>query len=589
MMSSKKTSGNPFENSTQKWGTPKCRTHSPDDPNRRKKPIWTAQAIFDKNSDPYKNKVYFFSYKPLVEFDDINAYGEDLKRSIEAANSVVESCKISGDIKIIKSKIKEDLCDTCPRFLACTHQESFPSTYEIHCVLRVKGCPYCGGTLSYYSDLPTKSPAISDVRLKGYSTILYFDRDIVYWCDACQKTISGFRVPCVQEKKRGEITLRLLRSLFELSLDKIPNDYVAEGYSLTTDRVGKINRVFRTKTKKEFEAYLVDLFSRRTSKDFYEEPVFLDGKQFCAIFTGDKKTLLAILPEYELNAVREFLSGNTEDLEIFKSLRALNIAAQFCLTASPAAGREVIASAIKVFYAYSLDLKEDDKSGHQKRRSAPEWDSEREGQFDSSYKAFSIGLIRFIRNAFYCRPVNLEVFEWEMSELGRTIPSTYTRTLRQLKALKKIITEAQVDPRRWEKRFLNEEQMVFDWKNFGCGYIGNITRLDISELIESCSKKSDLSLYEQLARLQYYNELSVFPISPSEQEKFPVFNEKGWPSFENTRLGQGIPIECLTHLLKNGLLDKDSLPPACIRQRLGLYKHECAGGTCTIENCPFLG
>ena len=80
----------------------------------------------------------------------------------------------------------------------------------------------------------------------------------------------------------------------------------------------------------------------------------------------------------------------------------------------------------------------------------------------------------------------------------------------------------------------------------------------------------------------------MFPISPSEQEKFPVFNEKGWPSFENTRLGQGIPVECLTHLLKNGLLDKNARPAASIRQRLGLAKHEYSGN-CTIENCPFLG
>lgn len=203
MMSSKKTSGNPFENSTQKWGTPKCRTHSPDDPNRRKKPIWTAQAIFDKNSDPYKNKVYFFSYKPLVEFDDIDAYGEDLKSSIEAANSVVESCKISGDIKIIKSKIKEDLCDTCPRFLACTHQESFPSTYEIHCVLRVKGCPYCGGPFRIILTCPQDHLRSVMFASKGIPRFFTLIEILFIGAMLVKRLFQDFACPACR-KRRGE-------------------------------------------------------------------------------------------------------------------------------------------------------------------------------------------------------------------------------------------------------------------------------------------------------------------------------------------------------------------------------------------------
>lgn len=153
--------------------------------------------------------------------------------------------------------------------------------------------------------------------------------------------------------------------------------------------------------------------------------------------------------------------------------------------------------------------------------------------------------------------------------------------------LKETLITVQENPHQWEDRFAKKEQQLCDLEIYFREDIENMPRLDISKLMESCSKESEFSLSEQLARLQYYNELSVFPISPSEQEKFPVLDEKGWPSFENTRLGQGIPIECLTHLLNNGLLDKDSLPPACIRQRLCVAKHEYSGN-CTIENCPFL-
>ena len=585
MDSKKKTNQNSTGNGTRKKGTPKCHTFPPSDPSRRKKPIWTAKAILPASFDHHKKKIYLFSYEPLEEFDSINAYREDLEQSFKEFGSFFAFLKDSSDVKLIQVE-RENLCGTCSVEPVCDHKESFSCIYEIHYSLKIKTCPNCGSPLQPWYEA-TPSPAIRDVRLMGYPTHLYFDETNSRWCPFCEKNISGIRVPSVQEKKRGKITLRLIRSLFELSLSNVPNEYVAEGYALTTTYVGEKSREFKTKTAKEYAERIIELFSGKTRADFYDEPVYLNGKLFRAVFTADKKEFLTILPEDELNAIYEVLSGDTENVAV-RTANAFNRVTPYILTTSHVAGREVIASALNLAYAFSLDLEEDYKKGFQKRNNAPEWDSEQEWQFQSGYKGFYLNMISFARDAFYSRSVNLEVFDWSLREYSERVPSTYKRTLKQLKALRATIRKAQANPHRWEDRFNEDEPHIYEWKPYRPEDIENMPRLEISKLMEACSKESEFSLSEQLARIQYYNELSVFPLSSEAQKDFPVLNEKGWPSYENTMLGKGIPVKCLTHMLRNGLLDKDAPAPSCIRQRLGLIEHEYSGN-CTIENCPFLG
>lgn len=592
MDNEKTTSVSTSEENAQIQGKYKCKLFSPRKASTGKGELdWLATADCPSGKRPKNPNIpvpYRFTYDRLVDLCS-KAYEKDLDEAFDQPDMISVWPQSSDHVKLVEDRKLRPACDECFARGNCKYESAFCKVYKNYYLLEVKFCPGCEQRNRLRpSSEPTGFAPIHDVRRDGYPSLLYFEKIAKWKCTYCGKTVSGIRVPRVQHTLKGEFTLRLLRSLFELGMDKVPNDYVAEGYCLFADTVDRLNKRFRTTSEEEFEAHLVDLFSRRTRKDFYDEPVLLEGKLFRAVFDDRKETLIAILPENKCKAIYEFVSGFSVKLNTFKSFSSLNLAMQFYLTASPVAGREVIASATKAFYAYSLDLKEDDKDWGKKRHSSPKWNYEREREFNYNRELISVELASFISNAFYCRPVNLEDFDRKMSEWSRIIPSIYKRTLRQLKELKEAIVTVQESPHQWEERFVKKEQQLCDLEIYFREGIENMPRLDISKLMESCSKDSEFSLSEQLARLQYYNEFSVFPLSPSEQDKFPVLNEKGWPSFENTRLGRGIPVECLTHLLNNGLLDKDSLPPACIRQRLGLYKHECAGGTCTIENCPFL-
>lgn len=553
----------------------KCHTFPPAEPQRRKKPIWTAKAVCCSSKKP---ESYNFFYKRLLNIDDIKDYKDDLEYFFDPDLLIVKP-KFADYAQLVKNDDMARKCEECPHGGNCYHKESFSKAYEIHYSLDLKTCPIHGIALTTQShNSPTGFSPIHDVRLKGHPTLLYFHKTERWRCRLCKKTISGLRVPGIQHMRKGELTLRLIRSLFQLSLEKVPNEYVAEGYLLTTDRVGLLSRQFKTKTREAFNNEIVKIFSGKTLEDFHNEYVYINDMLFRAIFTKDKKKFLALLSEEELSVVWDFLSGATDNLCILKE-NSLNLVAPYLLTATPVAGRKIVVSALNLVYAFTTDC--------EKAFKKHDYDLDR--PYELYYGSFRTELIRFSRNAYFSRSVDVDAFYNILLDYKNQIPVEWKKTLRQLKNLQNVIKKMKENPDEWEERFANKErQCVAEWKSYYREEIENMPRLETSSLIESCSKKSDLSLREQLGRLQYYNEISVFPLSPSEQEKFPILNEKGWPSFDNTLLGKGIPVECLNRLLRYGLLDKEVLPTACIRQRLGLYEHECIGGTCTIENCPFL-
>lgn len=576
-MGNKKTanSSNP-KKQTKSQEIYKCHTFSPGEPQRRKKPIWTAKAVCCSTKKP---ELYNFFYDRLLDIDDIKGYKDDLEYFFNPDLLVVKP-KFADYAQLIKNDDMAERCEECPHGGNCYHKESFSKVYEIHYSLDLKTCPIHGIALTTQShNSPTGFSPIHDVRLKGHPTLLYFHKTERWRCRLCKKTISGLRVPGIQHIKKGELTLRLIRSLFELSLEKVPNEYVAEGYFLTTDRVGLLSRQFKTKTREAFEKEIIKIFSGKAIEDFHNEYVYIDDMLFRAVFTKDKKTFLALLSEDELSSVWDFLSGRTEELNMFMAEASCNLTASYFLTTIPMVARKIVVASLELVSAFTDD--------YEKAYKRHDYDMDRLHALH--HFSFLPELTRFTREAYSSCSIDMDAFRNFLIDYKPRIPMTCKKTLQRLKHLQKAIEKAQEDVNQWEDQFPNETRSVCDWKAYSREDIENMPRLDISELIESCSKKSDLSLNEQLARLQYYNELSVFPISPSEQEKFPVLNEKGWPSFENTRLGQGIPVECLNRLLRYGLLDKDTLPAACIRQRLGLYKHKCAGGSCTIKDCPFLG
>lgn len=572
-----------------------CHTYPKgEDTKRSKKAVWTAEAVCCSKKipkNPKKPVWHYFSYEPLDEFKDTNSFKQELEQAFQPEKCTARP-RTPDYAQLIECDKKGKLCKKCPNAERCKHKRSFSRVYKIDYSLHIKVCPVCGSNLYPWSNESTDSPAIHDVRLKGYPAVLVFHKDEIRWCPKCKDTIAGVRVPGVQHIKRGTFTLRLIRSLFELSIANVSNKYVAEGYFLTRDSVEKVNKRFRSRSATEFESRLKELFSEKTSKDFYEEEIFLDNRKFIAIFDKKDNVLLTIFSANELANISDFFYGEIENLHQFKSARSLTLATQFFLTKTLFFEKELITSAVQLNYACSLDHEEDIKDGYKKRDSAPEWKQKIE---EGVPIAYYINELYYTTADFSRKAFNFQLGEFKqfgelideiskISETGESIPSTYRRTLRALKKLKRTIEKTKENLTEWEERFANG---VFGREYYCTEDRDNTPYREVCKLIESCSKESEFSLSEQLARLQYYNELSVFPILPSEQEKFPVLDEKGWPSFENTRLGQGIPIECLTHLLNNGLLDKDSLPPACIRQRLGVAKHEYSGN-CTIENCPFL-
>lgn len=553
---------------------------------------WLATADCPMGRRPKNPSIpvpYHFTYNGLIDLGS-KAYEEDLIDAFNQPDIISVEPQFSDHVKLVEDRTLRTACDECFASGNCKYENAFCKVYKNYYFLEIKFCPWCGKTNRLRpSSKPTGFAPIHDVRRDGYPSLLCFKKIACWTCTYCGKTVSGIRVPRIQHVLKGGFTLRLLRSLFELGMDKVPNEYVAEGYCLRTNTVDKQNKKFRATSKKEFVAHLVEVFSEKTSKDFYEEEVFLGNRKFIAIFDKKNDSFLTILSANELENISDFFYGKNLTLHQFKSANSLTLATQFFLTKTFFVEKELIESVVQLNYACLLDHKEDTKSGYKKRSSAPEWKQKMEEGVPISYYINELyyATADFSRKAFNFQIEDFKHFDElisKISEIGENVPSTYRRTLRELKTVKCAIEKIKEIPEEWEERFANE---VSGREYYCLEGSDNTPYRDVCKLIESCSKDSEFSLSEQLARLQYYNELSVFPISPSEQEKFPVLNEKGWPSFENTRLGQGIPVECLTHLLNNGLLDKEGLPPACIRHRLGLAKHEYSG-SCTIENCPFL-
>lgn len=354
------------EENAQIQGKYKCKLFSPRKASTGKGELdWLATADCPQGKKPKNPNIpvpYYFTYDRLVDLGG-KVYEEDLIEAFNQPDIISVEPQFSDHVKLVEDRELRPACGECFASENCKYESAFCKVYKNYYFLEIKFCPWCKQTnrLRVSSSKATGFAPIHDVRRDGYPSFLYFEKIAKWKCTYCGKTVSGIRIPRIQHVLKGEFTFRLLRSLFELGMDKVPNDYVAEGYCLFADTVDRLNKRFRTTSKEEYVAHLVGLFSKKTRKDFYSEPVLLEGKLFRAVFDDRKETLIAILPENKFKAIYRFLSGFSAKLNTFKSFSSLNLAMQFCLTASPVAGREVIASATKVFYAYSLDLKEDDK------------------------------------------------------------------------------------------------------------------------------------------------------------------------------------------------------------------------------------
>ena len=258
---------------------------------------WLATADCPQGKKPKDPNIpvpYYFTYDRLVDLGG-KVYEEDLIEAFNQPDIISVEPQFSDHVKLVEDRELRPACGECFASGNCEYESAFCKVYKSYYFLEIKFCPWCKKTNRLRpSSRPTGFAPIHDVRRDGYPSLLYFEKIAKWKCTYCGKTVSGIRVPRVQHTLKGEFTLRLLRSLFELGMDKVPNDYVAEGYCLLTNTVDKLNKQFRTTSEEEFEAHLVDLFSRRTRKDFYDEPVLLEGKLFRAVFDDRKETLIRL-------------------------------------------------------------------------------------------------------------------------------------------------------------------------------------------------------------------------------------------------------------------------------------------------------
>lgn len=99
-------------------------------------------------------------------------------------------------------------------------------------------------------------------------------------------------------------------------------------------------------------------------------------------------------------------------------------------------------------------------------------------------------------------------------------------------------------------------------------------------LVQTASEHSDFAVTEQIARMLWFNELSVYAVVPD--GGFILYVD-GLPNLDYSRVGEGMPIKCLEYLLRNKLLEHRDEAIPCLRH--DTYQVN-KGGRCPLSTCP---
>lgn len=508
---------------------------------------------------------YAFSYNGFVDFENYEAFSENLYEAFNRQTMVAVVPPKENQYEAAERE--QRTCDICDHS-ACAHRDSFLMTWKVNWVLQgILKCPYCGRPINPVRTIPEVSLKIHDVRLEGHPARLNIRKTRQWYCDNCEKNISTTRIPGIQHVASGEITLRLLQSIFELSIDGVPNGFIAEGYDLNQDYVGQLCRKFQARTEAEYSKRRDEILANMPAGAFHNETVYICREKYRAIFNKEKDKFLAIFPEKELKRTIQCLEFVSPEMIIKKDLRAAT--SLYAFSSLGPIRRQILSG---LFEALQESLSESQTKHY---CDTPEF---LRSQMKQALEDDFLNLKQLYDSL-------TDKVYFQAYSGGK---ETYLyRSMKKAKGVANFIRsvgrERCIEWRR-ENETENRKTQMSLFRYFERSLLEQTNdqlRLPVVQTMEQASAHSKYPSSEQLRRLQFYNEAAVFPGRFFETDQSTDYDDE-LPSLTSSQIGSGVPVACLEHLLHTGLLDKDSGSVKCIRHR-----QKGLEDSCTLP-CPFL-
>lgn len=506
---------------------------------------------------------YKFNYVHLQEFSNYDEFVSEIKKAFEHSTS-----KITLSEEPTESHREKVLCDSCASKAHCDYQKEFPLTWDVNLNLdNISICPHCGSSTKQKRKTDPICTKIHDVRLNGRPTQLAITKNKQWFCTECSRTISTVRIPGIQHTKTGQLTMRLLLSIFNLRMSDVPNGFIAEGYDLDSKYVGDLCRTYRTNAKSEYTEQVNALLASMPADYFYDELVFLGKKRYRAIFDHTKTKFYTFVLEEDLLAALESATEEKPGKIVKRSERSSTALIAFS-TLEPAR-RNVAAGLFEVIQAVQVETK----------NNSPKIDlvAELHHRLKTVTEEDTIDLNELL--SFLCNKDNFRATDYmnHARYLYRSWDKATEVAYRFLLLPKDWVVESDSDPdntreirlRKYKKSIRSTESVSH--------------RLPVLEAIEKASLSSKYTISEQLARLQFFNEPSLYFDIRSTYDIPIEYDDDEMPWIHYTQTGKGIPVTCLEHLISTGLLDKGPKQLKCISHR-----KTDAADCCTLS-CPFLG
>lgn len=413
--------------------------------------------------------------------------------------------------------------------------------------------------------------------MAGHPARLKVSKSRMWYCVFCQKSISAARIPGIQFVSGGKYTLRLLRSIFTLSIDAVPNGFIAEGYDLNRDYVGELCRRFMARSEKEYQTRLAEIFAEMPADGSYSESSLLRGTKCRAIFSKDKSTFYTILPEEEIVTAMLCMDSKQPPAIVKRSRR--NVTALFAYSTVPPLRRKLLSGLFEILQAAMAHIRYMNELFHNR---LPErvctWIK---GVMEDDAVPLE-ELYAFLTDKENFRGANDDRL------VGEIIFVVAWEKAKEVAPFVKTLMEEQVE--QWNAG-TREMSIVFrvirfwEWKRSILEGTPNEPCLSVTEVMEREFNASEYSNTECFSRLLFYNEASIlYARKTAKNIDVPIDEEKedAIGQVICCQTGCGIPVACLEHLLNTGLLQKEPGSIKCFRHR-----QKGVDGCCTLE-CPFM-
>lgn len=519
-------------------------------------------------------------YKGFLEYDEEDEFYGDLLDTGEGKRVLIGQWKT--ELVTDSGKFKDEHCYGCG--LPCEGDElkikrALGERYEISCMMEgIFECPRCGAfakkAFKKRSDKPVGATELFDVRLKGHTTKVIVHKKEKWTCPKCYEPLTGLRIPIMQQVKKGTYTLRLLKSMYQLTIDGETGDYIVEGYGLPRStaytRIGEYKKFVAA----YYEGKSVEAIAQAASEGaLHIEIITIKGKHYQVVCNKRDRRFYVCIEEYKppKETIRiSYCTSGRVGMPMEKKQASM---AMIC---GEVQGLPILR------YRLLLLLEELDvimAVVELDRRSLIWFSVEQEMRNFyhriASFKPMKKDDLQRIREIL----CNLDFYRIEHDYETRGLKETHMAAVQKGAELLDFIDDCMyIREDLWDRELNMRTPQYHNRMQSECESKDGKEVAEFIEAFKAASAESPYKMKEQLARLQYLNEPSLWDRGSNDGM---VLRNDGMPELENTALGKGIPIACLTYLLRNGLLQGNGQAPRCITDKLK-QKQGCS------LDCPFL-